>query len=258
MTHNAHQEPTLHWKWVLLSVIAGLIIVGASYFIVAPTFHSGEVQVLIMLGGCIVTGAVIGYFSPGITINEASIGGALVMIIMFILRLITNAEIHFSASISILLLILGVGFSWLGGWAGEKLQGDGSSADEKHTKKFLWKWVIVGAIIGFALNVLFVFILSTVFPPHIYKLSTTGFIVSFVAMGFVVGLKSPGITLREPAVAGIFAVILDWIFLRFIVTYRVPGKFIVLGLIMGFLVSFLGAWLGEKYQLITEEKKKTA
>ena len=224
MTHNAHQEPKLHWKWVILSVIAGLVIVGASYFIVAPTFHSGEVQVLIMLGGCIVTGAVIGYFSPGITINEASIGGALVMLIMFLLRSITNAEIHFSTSINILLLFLGVGFSWLGGWAGEKIQGDESSAEEKHTKKFIWKWVIVGAIIGFALNVLFVFILSTLFPPHIYKLSTAGFIVSFVIMGFIVGYKSPGITIREPAVAGILAVILDWIFLRFIITYRVPGN----------------------------------
>ena len=242
----------------MLSVLAGLIIVGASYLIVAPMFHSGEVQVLIMLGGCIVTGAVIGYFSPGITINEASIGGALVMVIMFILRALTNAEIHFTTSINILLLILGVGFSWLGGWAGEKLQGDESSAEEKHLKKFLWKWVIVGAIIGFALNVLFVFILSTLFPPHIYKLSTAGFILSFVVMGFIIGFKSPGVTLREPAVAGILAVALDWIFLRFIITYRVPGKYIGIGLLMGFLISFFGAWLGEKYQLIAEEKKKAA
>ena len=138
MTYNAHQEPKLHWKWVILSVIAGLIIVGASYFIVAPTFHSGEVQVLIMLGGCIVTGAVIGYYSPGITINEASIGGAVVMVIMLFLRFITNAEFHFSTSINILLLILGIGFSWLGGWAGEKLQGDESSPAEKHAKMRLW------------------------------------------------------------------------------------------------------------------------
>ncbi|RPI03985.1 MAG: hypothetical protein EHM64_11470 [Ignavibacteriae bacterium] len=255
MTNNAHVEKKLHWKWVLLSVVAGLIIVGASYFIVAPTFHSGEVQVLMMLGGCIVTGAVIGYFSPGITINEASLGGALVMVIMFILRAVTNAEIHFTTSMTILLLILGIGFSWLGGWAGEKIQGDETSAEEKHTKKFLWKWVVVGAIIGFALNVLFVFILSTLFPPHIYKLSTTGFIVSFVIMGFVVGYKSPGITLSEPAVAGLFAVILDWIFLRFIITYRVPGKYIVIGLIMGFFVSLLGAWLGELYQQSRQREK---
>jgi len=258
MTQNALKETKLYWKWVILSVIAGLIIVGASYFIVAPTFHSGEVQVLIVLGACIVTGAVIGYYSPGITINEASIGGALVMIIMFLLRMITNAEIRFTPSINILLLLLGIGFSWLGGWAGEKLQGDESSAEEKHLKKFLWKWVIVGAILGFALNVLFVFLLSTLFPPHIYKFSTAGFIVSFVIMGFVVGFKSPGITLKEPAVAGILAVILDWIYLRFIITYRVPGKFIVIGLIMGFIISLFGAWLGELYQSIKEGKKVEA
>ena len=255
MTHGMHKEPKLQWKWVILSVIAGLIIVGASYFIVAQIFHSGEVQVLILLGGCIVTGAVIGYFSPGITINEASIGGALVMAIMFILRAMTNAEIHFSASIDILLLILGVGFSWLGGWAGEKLQGDESSSEEKHIKKFFWKWVIVGAIVGFALNVLFVFILSTLFPPHIYKLSTSGFILSFVIMGFIVGYKSPGVTLREPAVAGILTVVLDWIFLRFIITYRVPGKYIIIGLIMGFFISLFGAWLGELYQQSKQKKK---
>jgi hypothetical protein len=258
MTHNAHKETKLHWKWVILSVIAGLVIVGVSYFLVAQMFHSGEVQVLILLGGCIVTGAVIGYFSPGITINEASIGGALVMLIMFLLRALTNAEIHFSTSINILLLFLGIGFSWLGGWAGEKLQGDELSADEKNTRKFLWKWVVVGAIIGFALNILFVFILSTLFPPHIYKLSTTGFIVSFVIMGFIVGYKSPGITLKEPAVAGLLAVVLDWIFLRFIITYRVPGKFIVLGLIMGFFISLLGAWLGELYQQSKQAKKTEA
>jgi hypothetical protein len=258
MTHNAHKETKLQWKWVILSVVAGLILVGASYFIVAPMFHSGEVQVLIMLGGCIITGLVIGYFSPGITINEASIGGALVMLIMYFLRLIINAEIHFSNSINILLLLLGVGFSWLGGWAGEKLQGDETSAEEKQTKKFIWKWVLVGTIIAFALNVLFVFILSTLFPIHMYKLSTSGFIVSFFIMGFVVGYKSPGITLREPAIAGILAVILDWIYLRLIITYRVPGKYIAIGLILGFIISLFGAWLGELYQQRQEGKKTVA
>jgi hypothetical protein len=256
MTHNAHQEPKLHWKWVILSVIIGLFIVGASYLVVAPMFHSGEIQVVMMLCGFIVTGAIIGYFSPGITINEASVGGALVMIIMLILLAITNTEIHFSKAINLLLLILGVGFSWVGGWAGEKLQGDESSAEEKHIKRFLWKWVLVGAIIGFALNVLFVFLLSTLFPPHLFKIASAGFIVSFMVTGFIVGVKSPGVTLSEPAIAGLLAVILDWIFLRFIILLRVPGKYIIWGLIMGFLISFFGAWLGEKYQQSTEGKKK--
>jgi uncharacterized membrane protein YwaF len=75
-------------------------------------------------------------------------------------------------------------------------------------------------------------------------------------MGFIIGYKSPGITLREPAVAGILAVILDWVFLRFIVSLRVPAMYLVVGLILGFMMSFFGAWLGEKYQQITEEKKR--
>jgi hypothetical protein len=258
MTNNAHQEPKLHWKWVTLSVIAGLIIVGASYLIVAPMFHSGEIQVLIMLGGFVVTGAIIGYFSPGITINEASLGGALVMVVMLILLAITNAEIHFSKAINLLLLILGVGFSWVGGWAGEKLQGDESSVDEKNIKKFLWKWVLVGGVIGFALNVLLVFLFSTLFPLHIFKFALAGFIGSFVVTGFIVGVKSPGVTLREPAVAGLLIVILDWVFLRFVISLSsqtLTTTYLIVGLVMGFMLSLFGAWLGELYQKSMEEKK---
>jgi hypothetical protein len=247
MTHHAHNEPKLHWKWVILSVIAGLIIVGSSYFVVAPKFQSGEVQALVMLVGFIVTGVIIGYFSPGITINEASIGGALVMVAMLFLLYITKAEIHVSAAINLLLMILGVGFSWVGGWAGEKLQGDETSASEVHANKFLWKWVIVGVIIGFALNVLLVFLLST-FQVHIFRFAKIGFILSFAVTGFIVGYKSPGITLKEPAVAGLLAVLLDWVFLRYIIVLRVPGLYLTVGLLLGGLISFFGAWLGEKYQ----------
>jgi hypothetical protein len=232
MTHHAHNEPKLHWKWVILSVIVGLIIVGASYFIVAPTFHSGEVQALVMLVGFVIAGAIIGYFSPGITINEASVGGALVMVVMLFLLYITKAETHFSAAINLLFLILGVGFSWVGGWAGEKLQGDESSAAEAQVKKFLWKWVLVGVIIGFAFNILFVFLLSTIFLVHLFKFAFVGFIISFVITGFIVGFKSPGVTLKEPAVAGLLVVILDWIFLKFIIAFAVPAMHLVVGLLI--------------------------
>ncbi len=248
MRHSAHTETKLQWKWVILSVIAGLIIVGASYYIVAPTFQSGQVQAIVMLVGFIVTGAIIGFYSPGITIKEASVGGVLVMIVMLLLLYITKAEIHFSAAINMLLLILGLGFSWVGGWAGEKLQGDETSADEVHTKKFLWKWVIVGVIICFALNILFVFIISKFFPAYMYKSAFIGFVISFIITGFIIGYNSPGITLKEPAVAGLLAVLLDWVYLRYIVTLKVPGLYITVGLILGFLMTFFGAWLGEKLQ----------
>jgi hypothetical protein len=82
-----------------------------------------------------------------------------------------------------------------------------------------------------------------------------------VVTGFIVGVKSPGVTLREPAVAGLLVVILDWIFLRFVIllsSQTLLTRYFIVGLIMGFLISLFGAWLGEKYQQSAEEKKKEA
>jgi len=256
MSHSAHIESKLQWKWVILSLIAGLIIVGASYFIVAHLFQSGQVQAVVMLVGFIITGAIIGHYSPGITIKEATVGGTLVMIIMLLLLYITKQEIHFSAAINMLLLVLGIGFSWVGGWAGEKLQGDEGAAAESKNQKFLWKWVIVGVIVCFALNILFVFLISRFFPVHMYRSAFIGFVISFVITGFIIGYKSPGITLKEPAVAGLIAVILDWVYIRYIVSLRVPGLYLTVGLILGFLLTFFGAWLGEKYQQSLMPKAK--
>ena len=65
-------------------------------------------------------------------------------------------------------------------------------------------------------------------------------------------------TLSEPAVAGLLAVILDWLFLQFIISLRVPAMYVIIGLIMGFLISLFGAWLGEVYQKSKEVIKKEA
>jgi hypothetical protein len=257
MTHTSHNEQKLHWKWVIISAVVGLIFVGSSYFFVAPAFENGAIQALVMLVGFVITGAIIGYFSPGITINESSLGGALVMLIMlWTIYFNPKVNVHFTIPINLLLLILGVGFSWVGGWAGEKLQGDAESEGEKHIKKFLWKWVLVGVIIGFALNILFIFVLAGIFLQYFTKVIFIGFIVSFMVTGFIVGLKSPGVTLREAGIAGLLAVVLDWVFIRMIISLRVPGMYIIGGLVMGLVISFFGAWLGEKFQ--ESLKKKTA
>ena len=256
MSEQTTPSAGLEWKWVISAVIAGLVIVGASYFIVAPTFHSTEIQALVMLVGYVVTGAIIGYFSPGVTIKEASIGGLFVSVLMFlILKLSGAAELH-STLINFLLMVLGVGFAWVGGWAGEKLQGDDSSTAEKQQSGFMWKWVITGVVIGFALNILFVFLLAPALKINL-KLELVAFLVSFVITGFVVGYKSPGVTISEPAVAGLLSVILDWLFLRFGLGFSsesLPATALVSGLALGFLFSMFGAWLGEKYQESVEAK----
>jgi hypothetical protein len=246
------QALKLEWKWVISAVIVGLLIVGASYFIVSRTYHSMEIQALVMLVGFMITGAIVAYFSPGVTINEPAVGGLIVMLVMLATLYATGApEMKQSPSINILMLLLGVGFSWVGGWAGEKLQGDENSAREASAAGFQWKWVITGIVIGFALNVLFVFLLAPVFKINL-NLVLVAFLVSFVVTGFVVGYKSPGVTIKEPAYAGIFSVVIDWLFLEFLVKLHVPVSYLVSGLALGFLFAMLGAWLGEKYQESTQ------
>ena len=258
MTQTQHQEPGLHWKWVALAVVAGLLVVGASYFIVEPMFKNKEIQALVMLVGYVVAGAVIGYFSPGVTIKEAGIGGTLVSVIMLtVISLVqsgaSRSDIEFSGAQNILLLALGIVFSFVGGWIGEKLQGDEESQQERHQTSFSWKWVIVGVIVGFVLNVMFVFLLAPLFKVN-PTLELGAFLVSFIVTGFIVGYKSPGVTLWEPAVAGLFSVLLDWIFLEVLVQLHVDVPYVVAGVALGFLINLLGAWAGERYQSIAERR----
>ncbi len=248
MTNPRHQEPQLHWKWVNISVIVGMVLVGSSYFIVAPTFQLPEVQILVMLVGFIVMGAIIGYFSPGITIKESTVGGAIVLIIMLLLILITKAgDINQTFLLDVLLLLLGITFSWVGGWVGEQLQGS-SEEDAPTHRGMQWKWIVIGIIVGFALNNFIVFVIGTLILRHLMKTSFVGFIISLMTTGFIVGMHSPGETLREPAIAGVIAVVLSWVFFEFIVGLHIPVTYLIIGLIMGFLFTLLGGWLGEKYQ----------
>lgn len=241
----------MEWKWVIAGVMAGLIIVGASYYIVAPVFHSPAIQTLVMMVGFSITGVIVGYFSPGVTIREAGIAGAIVMVLIMLLMWISGDPENMVADkfIDFLLLLLGIGFSLAGAWAGEKLQGDDTAAtDEDKAEDIIhWKWVLSGVVIGFALNALFVFLTAPVFQVNM-NVALVAFLISFLVTGFIVGYKSPGVTLKEPAIAGIFTVIIDWVFLEFGINLPIAADNLISGLALGFLFSLLGAWLGEKYQ----------
>jgi hypothetical protein len=69
-----------------------------------------------------------------------------------------------------------------------------------------------------------------------------------------VAYKSPGVTLKEPAIAGFLAVLLDWSFLEFMLELHVSGGYLAFGLILGFCLNLFGAWLGEKYQMAMEAR----
>jgi len=248
---------TLQWKWVIVGVVVGVAIAGASFFIVVPTFHSIPIQALVLLAGFVVTGAIVGYASPGVTIKEASVAGGLVALLMIILLYASGQALGQDMIRNLLLLALGFGLSWIGAWVGEKLQGsEGHHEDE--TKRLFTdvqaKWVIVGVILGFVLNVLGVFLIAPLFNVSL-NAAFGAFLVSLTVTGFIVAYKSPGVTLKEPAIAGFLAVLLDWSFLEFMLELHVSGGYLAFGLILGFCLNLFGAWLGEKYQMTSEAKE---
>ena len=133
----------MQWKWVIIGALVGLVIVGASYYIVEQTFHNIQIQILVMLVGCAVTGVVVGYFSPGVTIKEAAVGGTIVVLAMCGFLYAVDADVAKNVGINVLLVVLGIPVSWIGGWAGENLQGSDVNLDkELKTDKIQWKWVI--------------------------------------------------------------------------------------------------------------------
>lgn len=253
-TETTQPAQSLQWKWVIIGALVGLVIVGASYYIIEQTFHNIQIQILVMLVGCAVTGIVVGYFSPGVTIKEAAIGGAIVVLAMCGFLYAVDADVARNVGINVLLIVLGIPVSWVGGWAGENLQGSEVNLDEElKANKIQWKWVITSVVVGFALNVLFVFLPSKIFNINL-DVALVAFLVSFVIAGFIVGYKSPGVTIKEPAFAGIIAVILEWLFLDFGLQLEIAVPYLVAGLALGFLFTLIGAWLGEKYQEATGKR----
>ncbi|MEX0602311.1 MAG: hypothetical protein WD295_03150 [Bacteroidota bacterium] len=261
MANGGSTQPGgLEWKWVIVGVVVGLVIVGVSFFIVIPTFNSIPIQALVMLMGFVAMGAVVGYFSPGVTIKEPSIAGGIVAVLMLILLSLSGRELADDIGRNGLGLVFGIAFAWVGAWMGEKLQGSGGHSEEETKRMFtdvLWKWVIVGVILGFMLNVLGVFLITPLFGLNL-AIAFGVFLVSLVITGFIVGLKSPGITLKEPAIAGFFAVLLDWAFLELAIDLKVPDGDLAFGLVLGFLLSLFGAWLGERYQISLEARSSAA
>jgi hypothetical protein len=249
----------IQWKWVVIGVVVGVVIIGGSFFIVAPTFHSTAIQSLVVLIGFVMTGAVVGYFSPGVTIKEAFFAGIILMFIFGLIFVATSWGAGQSTQMIILLLVLGGIFAQAGAWMGEKLQGSFEKEDgtAKADVGFQWKWVFAGLALGLPLNVLFVFLLAPLLIIDLERIHIA-YAVSFVLMGFIIGYKSPGVTLKEPAIAGVIAVIFEWLFVQYGIQLSVPVEYIAFGVVEGFLLALLGAWLGERYQVAKESKAASA
>lgn len=140
-------------------------------------------------------------------------------------------------------------------------------------RKVSYKWVLIGAGIIVIQNLLIQALLAdpvktqliTSFPGLTGVLLFIGIVafVSFFVGGALIGVFSPGETIREPAYAAMIAGGLNSLEnfrnvngTTFTVVHWLIGSAVVLG--VGFVMALGGAWVGEKIQGDTPEKHKEA
>lgn len=121
-----------------------------------------------------------------------------------------------------------------------------------------WKWIGFGLLIMLGLSIVASIVLAMVLGPQLEGVTspedinltsgqmTLAAVLNFLAFavgGYIVGLKSAGRTILEPAIAAAIAVA---------GALLISGSFTLSALLVGGLVPFLagllGGWLGEKRQ----------
>jgi hypothetical protein len=255
MAAESKESTGLEWKWIGIGTVVGVVLTTFLFQIMSDTFNSFYIPLFIGLLSFVIMGIIIGYKSPGYTLKEPAIGGAFAM-------LITIAILHYVFDYNpppgqmIVAPFLAFVLALLGGWVGEELQGSSERAAE--TKKvggLEWAWVITGTVIGFILNNIFVYGLFA-----LLRFGVAGILISlgasFIVAGIIVGYKSPGVTIKEAALAGVLGVIINFLFIYYGFGAMLDMQFLIIGLAGGFILSFVGGWVGEEMQKRKESKVK--
>jgi hypothetical protein len=250
MVDNTSEIPGLQWQWVGIGTFVGVVLATILFYAMSQTFHTFYVPLYIGLISFVIMGIIIGYNSPGYTLREPAIGGGFaILLTIIVLRFLFNYNPPLGQKV--IAPVFGFFLSLIGGWVGEELQGSHREGGGKDgVSRLEWGWIIAGAVIGFILNNVFVFGLYALLHFGVIGIlcSLGG---SFVAMGMIVGYKSPGITIKEAAIAGVVSVVLNFLVLHFgFKANDLPIMFLIIGLIGGFIFALVGGWMGERLQKI--------
>jgi hypothetical protein len=116
---------------------------------------------------------------------------------------------------------------------------------------FDWKWLITGIVAGTALCLSLHLMISQTF--HVPIIPTFMSLLGFVVMGIIVGYKSEGYTIKEPAIGGFVTLLLVGNILAFGFNYNFTTLEKVLAPLVGLILGLIGGWVGEQIQITPEE-----
>lgn len=117
-----------------------------------------------------------------------------------------------------------------------------------------WKWIFFGVIIGTLLCVILHQMIAQTF--HIPLIPTFMSLLGFVVMGIIIGYKSEGYTVKEPAVGGVVTIFLVGVVLAYGFDYDFTLLEQILAPVVGFILGIIGGWVGEQIQVTPGEAAK--
>lgn len=245
---TAETRKSVKLIWVIYGSILGILLTAIAYFGVVSDFNSAPIQFVSLAVAYIFAGIFSGYVSDGQVFKEIGIAGAIVTAATLFFILAFPGRIELTQTTLIYGIIGSIILTYLGAWVGGNMQLEPEILkSDKEIAGFRWNWVVVGLILGFGLNVLFSIILAPIYTKDL-MIAFYMFMLSAFLTGGITAWYSPGITIKEPALAGVFAVLVEWILVEFVLEISLTAVTLVIGLTIGFLLTLSGAFLGEKLQ----------
>ncbi len=117
-----------------------------------------------------------------------------------------------------------------------------------------WKWIITGILAGTALCLSLYLMIAKTF--HIPLIPTFMSLLGFVVMGIIIGFKSEGYTLKEPAIGGFVTLLLVGNILAFGFGMTFSTMEMIAAPVIGLILGLIGGWVGEQIQITPEELVK--
>jgi hypothetical protein len=227
-----------------IGIVLGSLLIATFVGVVWNEQPRPAVALLVGALTFVLAGILVGFNSPGRTVAEPGIAGAVIGVAAATILAI-QGTFPVGPGTFVLWFLAGAALAALGGWVGELMQG--TIAGGRARGRIQWPWVIVGVVLGLVFNIYFVFVGRALFD--LGSLGVLGsFSLSFIITGFFVGFFSPGVTLAEPAVAGLLLVAIDSGVTTFAFGAPMPLMTVAIGLVGAFMLALLGGWLGERVQ----------
>jgi len=119
---EAYDDRAVDWPWVMVSIVIGFTLSSFAVLLGQRAFGlTTDQSLLAFAGSFLVTGWLVGFFSPGMTMVEPAIAGGLMLVVdcgfvIMVFERLPGAQVVLTGFVGGMLLAL------LGGWLGETTQ----------------------------------------------------------------------------------------------------------------------------------------